>query len=132
MAAKNDPQYARSYATDKKRSPVPSSQSTWLAQGLDRTRTSPIIYFDGDDAPATFGGFAEELQESLDSYYVEQEERKQKAYQSGARTMGDVRVTEATIWPQCLEEGVWPDGFDLSDHGMVTVTFKGKCLSLAK
>ena len=58
MAAQNEPQYDRN-AQDLKG--VPSSQSTWLAQGLDRRVASSIIYFDGDDAPATFGGFADEV-----------------------------------------------------------------------
>jgi len=42
---------------------------------------------------------------------------------SNARPMGDLRVLSAHLFPRALEEGVWPEDYELSDHGIVSVEF---------
>ena len=41
----------------------------------------------------------------------------------GARPMGDVTVRSARLIPEELEEGIWPEHWTLSDHGIVVVDF---------
>lgn len=42
---------------------------------------------------------------------------------SEAVSMGDVRVCDVQLYPEALLEGVWPEDYTLSDHGMVLCTF---------
>ena len=38
--------------------------------------------------------------------------------------MGDLEVSSVSIWPPELEQGIWPDTYTLSDHGLVSTRFK--------
>lgn len=44
------------------------------------------------------------------------------------RPLGDLFVEDFRIFPQELEHGVWPDDYNLSDHGLVEVIFRGNVL----
>eukprot|EP00981_Chlorochromonas_danica_P002423 scaffold471_cov318-Ochromonas_danica.AAC.14 len=37
--------------------------------------------------------------------------------------MADLTVRKVELYPSCLADGIWPSDYDLSDHGMVTVSF---------
>lgn len=45
-----------------------------------------------------------------------------------SQPLGDLNVKSLRIFPQELEEGIWPDGYTLSDHGMVEVVFEAQVL----
>lgn len=49
---------------------------------------------------------------------------------AGARPLGDLSVKELCISPGELESGHWPADYDLSDHGMISVTFSASCLPI--
>jgi hypothetical protein len=38
--------------------------------------------------------------------------------------MGDIQVHSAKLIPEVLEQGVWPEDYTLSDHGMLEVVFR--------
>ena len=46
--------------------------------------------------------------------------------QDSPSEQGDLRVRDASLYPQCLEEGVWPtvDEGPLSDHGLLSANFE--------
>jgi mRNA deadenylase 3'-5' endonuclease subunit Ccr4 len=80
---------------------------------------SKIIFFESDDAPGIWGEFSTELGAA------------QKRIQGlpDSVPLGDLRVVGHAVTPDELSSGVWPQGYSISDHGMVEVTFKGTCLN---
>ena len=41
-----------------------------------------------------------------------------------SKPMGDFEVLKVTLFPKILENGIWPNNYTLSDHGIVEVLFK--------
>ena len=41
-----------------------------------------------------------------------------------SKPMGDLEVLNTSIYPKVLENGIWPNDYQLSDHGIVEVLFK--------
>ena len=37
--------------------------------------------------------------------------------------LGNLHVKSVSLYPKELEMGIWPPGYDLSDHGLVEVVF---------
>ena len=46
------------------------------------------------------------------------------ASKSSDKPMGDLEVVSTSIYPKILEDGTWPNDYQLSDHGIVEVLFK--------
>ena len=85
----------------------------------EKKKKVQIFYFDGDDAPSTLDG---EFGLNLDAAQA----RIQSLPES--RPLGDLIVKDLGVMPVALRDGEWPVDYELSDHGMVQVTFVGTCL----
>jgi len=42
--------------------------------------------------------------------------------------LGDLRVSSVRLYPEELRQGVWPESYDLSDHGLLVAEFIGVAL----
>lgn len=87
------------------------------ASNAESRRTS-IIFFEGDDAPGIWGEYSTELTTA--------QSRIQMLPDS--TPLGDMRVKSMAVTPETLSTGLWPQGYSISDHGMVEAVFAGKCL----
>lgn len=98
---------------------VPFSRSSWLVDDFGMAAS--------DQAPqliAKLDGWGQALPIEMSKLAVISK------VLPNARPMGDLSVQKAEIWPKELEEGIWPEEFTLSDHGMVKISFKGTVAEL--
>jgi hypothetical protein len=64
--------------------------------------------------------------ESVDDGDREMSLKLNKISQLQAKPMGDLIVKKVSIYPKDLEKGIWPNSYNISDHGIVEVMFSGK------